>query len=231
MRIGIGITTAPRHVPTLSKSVQTLRQAGCDEWLFVSSDGPCQLDDEQAVTRVNDPVRGVLHNWFWTLEWLLEQPDNFDWLLILQDDAGWSLNGWPVLLDELVIAPNPKQIGFISLYLHRTTWNCLKKWKIKSPGIHGILKLGRTFDGALGLAFPRSTAEVLARNPKARQWSKNRNVDNVVGLFLEKKGYVNYHRIPSLVNHKLGSKNSTIKVKKSDDTPIWSQTAQKVEWK
>lgn len=210
-----------------------MRRAGCEEWVFISSDGPVDVDDTHTLVRVNDPPKGVLKNWKATLLWMVEQKDQFDWILMLQDDVTWSKKGWPALIKELQLCSiDPETIGFISLYLHRTTWGSIKPYKVKKPGIYEVkARSPYRFDGATALVIPRTTAEVLVYSPDMLDWPRNRNVDNVVEGRLAEYGFRIFHRVPSLVNHKLGSGNSTIKRKSTDDTPRWEKVAQVVAWR
>jgi len=220
-------------VRSVNRSINSLRRAGCNDWIFVSSDGPVYLTDDNVLVNVNDPPKGVLKHWFFALQWILGHRDRFDWILMLQDDVTWSKKGWEVLLEELQTFPaDPETVGFVSLYLHRTTWGSMKSSKVKKPGIYEAKARGSyKFDGALALAIPRTTAELLVHDPEMRKWHRNRNIDNVVEGRLAEYGFRNFHRIPSLVNHKLGSGNSTIKRKSTDDTPRWEKVAQVVEWR
>ena len=218
MNIAVAITTAPRPVPTLNKSIQSFRQAGFDEKIHIFADGISpEVEDQNVSIIVNEPKLEELANWFSALDYLLSL--NTDWVMLIQDDATWAKNSKKQLEKDLEHVSKLPDVGFYSLFTHRTVYKRLPK----ETGIHCINREYRG-DGAVCYVFPRDAAMKLAEEPANRQWHTKRNTDNVVSGRLNDMGYNTYYRIPSMINHTLGSANSSLKPKSPDDTPSWVES-------
>lgn len=86
----VGITTAPRRVPTLSQSLQSLIAAGWSEpTLFADGEVDIPREFSQIPKQVRTPNRGARAHYYLTLCDLLQNHPQADAILMAQDDALW----------------------------------------------------------------------------------------------------------------------------------------------
>ena len=220
-QVAIAITTAPRPVETLVRSYCSLCDAGFLEhpkWLL--SDGP--IPDELAragrlTLRRNDPPLGGLKNWAAALETLVQE-SNAAWLLVLEDDILWARGAAKALARDLEGLDRRcrERVGYVSLYLSRKVSREIERTRQRKPLAAGLWQTSMAGEcwGSQAYCVPRETAVALLRDPKfddlRRNYVKNRNRDNIVSGCLAAMGLRLYYRVPSLVNHQLGSANSSL---------------------
>lgn len=218
MRLAIGITTAPRPRETFTRSYSSLRAAGFTDPVLVKADGPVAFEDGGAAVRENVPILGGLKNWCDTLETLLNDSPA-PWLLILEDDILWAKGAAAALAQDLrkldVIRGG---VGYLSLYLSRKVARGIEQRRGGKlpPGLF-TTDIAAECWGSQAYVIPRETArELLADtgfDDRRRNYEKNRNRDNIVSGCLAKMGKRLYYRVPCLVNHELGSANSSLALK------------------
>lgn len=212
-------TTAPRPMPTLAHSVASFRNAGFDaplvlcDWL---DEGALDLASVDAARiEINSPPLGCLKNWARALLELCRA--QAPWCLIAQDDTIWASGSYAVLKKELLSIQQTKrfaQLGMISLFCPQRVSNyLLKRHAHLSHGYYDV-DMGWDTWGAQAFLFPLHSARLLHQDPQFMKfvdtYTKNRNVDRIVPkCLLDMKLKVRY-RIPSLVEHSLGSGNSSL---------------------
>lgn len=211
LSLALAMTTAPRGTPTLDRSIASLRAAGFDHELAI-------LEDAEKV--------GAFPNWVRAVRHLLDATDA-DWLMVLQDDTTWASGSRAVLEREiLALGERARHAGLLSPFLVNKIARELAQRNSLRPGWHPS-QLGYHSGGALCYILPRPSAvQLLADdvfNGLLREHRKN--IDRwVPGRFLE-LGRETLFRYPSLINHTLGSGNSSIKPKKPHDTAHWRAVA------
>lgn len=214
------VTTAPRPEPTLERSVRSLTQAGWAKPLVLCdgvSDGALSLVSSGLSARVllNDPPLGCLRNWARALLEVCRAQSL--WGMIVQDDTVWAANSCAVVWNELLNMQQGKrfnQLGMISLFCpQRVSTYLLKRHAHLNHGYYDC-DLGWDTWGAQAFLFPLHAARLLHQDPQFMRYvdtySKNRNVDRIVPkCLLDMKLKVRY-RIPSVVDHSMGSGNSSL---------------------
>ena len=211
--LAIVITTAPRPVETLTRSHASLRAAGFDQPVAILAD----CDTSLPGTIRNDPPLGGLANWWAALDVLLAT--DAAWLMILEDDVIWAAGSAEALARDLATLEGNPAVGLLSLYVHPSMGRHLAR---KRPGLHRLDK-GYDARGSQAYVLPRAAAERLAAGD--RSWHRNRNRDQVICGRLQDIGLGQWYRLPGLVNHSLGSGNSSLKPKKPQDTRFWRAVA------
>lgn len=196
-RWAVGVTTAPRDVPTLSDCLPTLLQAGWDKpRLFV--DGRMEVPDQFAsLTRTDrTPIMGAWPNYYLSLAELLMREPEADAYMLVQDDVLFG-NGMDVrsYLEE-VLWPGPP--GIASLY-------CSRGYTQPANGWYRMRETWRL--GALAFIFCREAAqEFLAdRDVVLHRWSRRKNgladISWRVGQWAASADVPVYFTTPSLVQH------------------------------
>lgn len=221
--ISVGIITAPRPKPTLNVSVRSLREdAGCDEKVYVFSDGPFSgLPCGDVMMVRNTPPLGNFRNWVRALQFIYKKTDA-DWLMICEDDIVWARGAWSALLKETDLVNGMlyrlPHLGAISLYLPIRMSKRLEEGLSAAPRDgyhHARMQIGLKMWGAQCLMLPRLEAgrflegRGLDHYIQKPRWQKN--VDGIVADVIQTLGLRIYWRIPCLVDHTpLGEGNSTL---------------------
>lgn len=175
----VGVTTAPRRVSYLDRTVESLRGAGFSRPIIFAdygSDGDC-VQTEHA---------GTFQNWLSALRILSTLPGDF--VLLAQDDVLFCRN----IRGMLDAMPWPYRCGCISLYT-------------SSKDAHGI-GLGRLKNrnpfGALAYLFPRDVARKIVRDEVAWSWRSHRNVDQFCPTVIINRLNLRFYSFsPSLCQH------------------------------
>lgn len=211
-RLASIVTTAPRPKTTLRESLVSFRHAGFHDELLVLADGVPQerVDDLGAHIVVNDPPLGCLKNWAFALTLLVERASHFDYVAVLQDDILWALNS-----NTILEGYPPPGNGVTSLYCPRkVSTHLMKKYGDPLPAGYVASELGWETWGAQAFLFTPDTARQLRDSDMfvdyVANYVKNRNVDRIVGQCLMDIGIPLYYRVPCLVNHELGNRNSSL---------------------
>ncbi|HEY2157755.1 MAG TPA: hypothetical protein VGH33_19150 [Isosphaeraceae bacterium] len=193
----VGVTTAPRAVPTLADCLASLAAAG---WksprLFV--DGDVAIPEAFAHLPRTDrrPQIGAWPNYYLALGELLMRDPEADAYMIVQDDslfAGFDIRGYL----ERILWPG-RRPGITSLF-------CSRAYTRPEPG-------WREFEGvwiwcALAFIFPREAAQrfLADRDVVLHRWSKTRHnlaeIDWRVGRWAADHDVPVYYPTPSLVQH------------------------------
>jgi hypothetical protein len=226
--LAIAITTAPRLIPTLDRSVASLRAAGVALPLLVHADGACPPITDAACDVVTRPEAvGALRHWVETLRLLLVR-HSATHLLMLQDDLTWARRSarairyaWPHL------AP------FWTWYVDPTVGRYLEQQHGPlMPGPY-LSTLGARSNGALCYGFTRELAEAILASPllSAALETHRQGIDKRIPGICAALGQPLQVWVPGLVNHELGSGNSSIKRKPPKDTRRWQAVAPGAAWR
>lgn len=221
VNLAIAMTTAPRPIETVQKSLASLRAAGFGQHVLVSFDGPdhdgpdVSADPDWTVCTYGARV-GVPRHWLRTLETLLYTTSE-PWLLMLQDDTTWQTGAAAALeARRKALAP------FWSLYVDKTVATHLEAshGRPLAPGAY-YSRLGHQSGGALAYGFWRPFAERLVGDPGFREdvETHERGIDRWVPKAALSLGHALQVWVPSLVTHTLGSGNSSMRPKAPRDTP------------
>lgn len=194
----VGVTTAPRQVPTLERSLASLIAAGWNSPRLFAEPGteiPPQFRNLPISQR--DTVLGAFPNWYLGLAELVMREPQADAYLLCQDDVLFS-EGLRDYLEES-LQPN-RDAGVISVYCpsHYATG--------REPGFH-IENRGWHSWGALAYILPAASARALLCDSKVLEHRLNgpadglRNIDSVVGRWCRQTGKTYVVHVPSLAQH------------------------------
>lgn len=218
--LAFAYTTAPRPTPTLARSLASLRAAGWTDRVLICADGAVQeLTDPAIEVLLNASPLGVLKNWVATLGHLIEQT-TASHVMVLQDDVTWA-RGSAAAIERLL----PKVAPFWTWYVDPKVGRCLEiqSGRTLRPGAY-LSRMGYQTGGALCFGFQRAFAERVLASAELADYlatHRNQNIDRVIPAVCLALGEPLQVWVPSLVNHRLGCANSTIKPKKPRDTRYW----------
>lgn len=193
MRWAVGITTAPREVPTLDRCLESLQRAGWQQpRLFV--DGRIDRPYDLPVT-LRDPAVGAWPNYYLALMELLQREPDADALMVVQDDAVFYDRVYlKDCLDQVLWLADPP--GLVSLY-------CSSAYTMTQSGWHRCAE--RWNWGALAIVFPRALAVRFLTDEQAleHRWQPygDRYIDDVIGDFCIRHDIPIHYPCPSLVQH------------------------------
>lgn len=215
--IHFGIITAPRPVPTLQRSVASLRAAGFDGHIVISSDDPQVASPKGCYAMINSPALGNLRNWVACLNRLLTlATDDADWLCVCEDDISWVPNSIDRLEGELKalrVASSFSRNGALSLFFPIAMARDIDKGTRLSRGWYPHNRGFKTW-GAQCFLLSRTMAIDLLESDGLKgyladpKWTKN--VDGIVAHSLLKLNLSILYRVPCLVDHDLGEGNSSL---------------------
>lgn len=220
--ISFGIITAARPISTIERSLQSLREAGFDDDVVISSDDPLTPFMVGCQVAQNQSPLGNLRNWHQCLTLLMRSTEN--WLCVCEDDITWVRDCRPALeydLRVLASSSRLRTVGALSLYFPiAMSREIEEKGKALGNGWHAATRGFRTW-GAQCFLFTRSMAADLLASKKFREYVDNprwtKNVDGVVADSIGQEDLRILYRVPCLVNHDLGDANSSLGY--ADDRP------------
>ena len=180
----VAVTTAPRPVPTLNRTLASLGRAGFD--------GVQVFDDAGR--------KGAWPNWLLAVQTLLQRHAEADALLLCQDDAVFC-RGLREYLDRTLWpdAGERPGVALCSPY-------CPGPYRRKQSGWHQQ-KRGWYLVGALCWALPRRAAEAVLRDLGTVR--ANDRIDARVGKWASETDRSVWYHSPSLVQH-VGNENSAL---------------------
>lgn len=178
----VGITTSPRRIPTLSRTVKSLREAGWENPHIFSEPGVNPL--KHCVWHQNKERLGGWPNFVSMAKQIVEI--DADAYLLLQDDVLLS----PNLRAYLESTSPPRGAACLSPYTsskyHRDGW-----------GWHTARYKGLV--GALAFIFTKDKLRSLLASPWAREKQSN-GIDTFIGRWAKRNGGIQFHS-PSLCEH------------------------------
>ena len=197
-RWSVGVTTAPRRVATLSRTLASVAAAGWSEARLFAEPGSELPDDAlRLACSQRDVPLGAFPNWVLGLaELVLREPES-DAYLMLQDDVLLTANVRGYL--ERTLWPR-REVGLVSLYTpsHYSAG--------KTYGYHEQPCAWDSW-GALAYVFPNPAARALLADPLLVDHRRHgpagglRNIDSVVGLWRQRRRLPYIVHVPSLAQH------------------------------
>jgi hypothetical protein len=213
LRLGIAITTAPRPEGQdyFSLAHASLRSAGFDEHLHVFAEpGSPTVADEEMTRHAHKQKLGCFGNFRQAVRHMSKQ-EEYDWVLMLQDDVVFRDDAAARLRAE-VVSREVAKTGFLSLYTnkamrpatadgreegwHRPNFYMGEVAKGKRPA-----KRGKGYWGALAGCWPRETLVRMQQHPRFRDHTHHRKVDVVIGHSCIEMGLDVATYVPSLADH------------------------------
>jgi len=187
VRFAVGVTTAPRGVDYLARTLASLKAAGWERPTVFAEPGspiPAGHCPGQVVQR--DQSLGIFGNWRQSLLDLLD--GDAEAILLCQDDVVLCRGARARL--ERDLWPTPRT-GCVSLYCgapHATG--------------RGLTRIRRkNIWGACALVFPRDAAARLIDHRLVRNWRRSKKVDILVGSVLNALHLELWAYSPSLAQH------------------------------
>lgn len=248
MKIAWAMMTAPRPVPTVNASLASFRAAGFTDRVSVFSDAVPKgtapaIDDQNVEVTVATKRLGNLHAWDAVASNMRrnhvgfaaqESGSTVDAVAIMQDDIAWSAGAAAVLHAELAAMGDELtgRAGYFSLYPFerhveesRAGDGKLLRWR----NWHAT-RLGRKAVGAQCLILPADAVKKLLgfRLYYEHLVRNARGDDQVVSECLDALGLSLWVRLPGLVSHAPGIKNSALGHKCPPDA-LWEEEARHYE--
>ena len=191
----VGVTTAPRRIPTLEMCLSSLCDVGWES-VHVFVDGDVELPEQvsQQHQTIRRPAAGAWRNFYLAIVELLSRYPEADAIMMVQDDAYWP-KGFPVreYLEQLHW-PNDQRF-LVSPY-------CCADYATDQNGWN---KFSGTWQyGAVALVFSRTSAEAFVADSMVMsrcKSSQSGGIDTIVGLWAEQNQISIYFPTPSLVQH------------------------------
>jgi hypothetical protein len=197
-RWAVGVTTAPRRLPTLDWCLDSLIRAG---WvtprLFVDSAVTVAGRFADLPVSLRDGKLGAWPSYYLALVELLMREPEADAFFLVQDDV--ILYDREDLRDYLEQALWPADpVGAVSLF-------CSSAYTHPTPGWHS--RPEPWFWGAQAFVFPRDSARRFVADPDVlgHRWSDRyrglAHIDVVIGEWAARHGLPIFHPTPSLAQH------------------------------
>jgi len=197
-RWSVGVTTAPRAVPTLERCLASLTRAGWDHpRIFAEPDAPVPVG--LPVTRRASRM-GAWPNWYLALAELVMLDPLADCYFLSQDDVVYCRHVREFLEQDLWPA---RETGMISLYCPSIYYG---QQQLPDYGPHEIMA-GFSLVGALTYLFPAASARALLQDTQVveHRLKGHRhglcNIDAVVGRWAQQTGRKVFYYSPALATH------------------------------
>lgn len=197
--LSIGMTYKQRRKETIGKSLNSLRNAGFTDPVYIFSEPNPGVIPEGITVLQNETNLGCSANFLNALSWLVKNTDS-EYLAIVQDDVVYYRNAKEEWLKHVAITKETnRNVGYWSLYL------ATKHRDLTVGKDYGFLyhEIGWCFWGALAYIFTRQSATDLINDDQFISMvnGNHKNVDCAVGTVLLKQGKRCYFSYPSLTNH------------------------------
>ena len=194
----VGVTTAPRPVPTLERCLKSLAVAGwSDPHIFAEPEAVIPDGFEDLVVSRRPVTMGAFPNWYLSLTEMVMANPHADAYLLCQDDILLSAGLRQYLDGRLWPAA---EVGVVSLYCPRHYTN------EDVNGFHEIHEGSGTW-GALAYLFPNPSVRALLADPLFTDHRHHgrrqglRNIDSITGLWCQERGLPYFVHSPSLIQH------------------------------
>lgn len=235
----VGMTTAPRPVPTIWESLMSLRaDAGYRGPITILDD--CSGQQRVAYNihwHVNKGKLGPLLNFVELLRMLMDTGAQY--IVLLEDDIIWAENAWDIMWQDIA-AINRTAFLYSPYSSYTVSKPLLKRFHKLKPGLYNMNFAGKA-GGSQAYVMTRNAAETLMKDslwqvrlsaardmpfdPTRRKANMNADRDGQVSAALMRQRVPVIYRIPSLVNHSLGSANSSYWFKPEQDTVFFEPQA------
>jgi len=194
----VGVTTAPRTVVTLGRTLRSLAEAGwTDAFVFAEPDSSTEgvRASHQWIPR--GVTLGAFPNWYLSLTELVLREPHADSYFLCQDDVVFRSGLREYLEQILWPGPSPQVLSVYCAAVHD---------RGERPGFQRLDEGWQTC-GALSLIFPNSVARALLCDTMFLLHRRNgplngmTSIDSVVGLWCQNSGITYYVHSPSLAQH------------------------------
>ena len=220
----VGVTTAPRTVPTLARTLESLSEAGwADVFVFAEPDAPDERSLPGHVWCPRGSKLGAFSNWYLSLTELVLRAPHADAYFLCQDDVAFCRDMRIYLEDILWLNPSPQVVSPYCAAVHDSE---------SVSGFHRLDEGARTC-GALSLIFPNAVARALLCDSFFLQHRRSglgkgvAHIDSVIGTWCRTTGIGFFVHSPSLCQH-LGE-HSTL-WKNIEPSPRRSASSFQTEW-
>lgn len=197
-RWSVGVTTAPRRMPTLARCLSAISQAGWPfPWIF--SDGECALPenfDHLPVTQRTDQV-GAWPSYYLALQEMQLRDPDADAFMVVQDDAQLYHRENLRQYLESILWPS-EFVGAVSLF-------CSSAYSRGQPGWYSLDE--HWVWGALAFIFPAERLREFLQDPAVQDHRRTgrfnglQNIDVVIGKWAKRRGFEIWYPYPSLCQH------------------------------
>ena len=187
----VGITIAPRQIENYTHTIDSFLDAGWNSiHMFVEPDVKVADKHKHLPLTQRKTKLGAWKNWLTSLNDLIEFYPNADCYGLIQDDIIFCRGAKKFL--EYTLWP-AQDVGVCSVFTpsHYTREN---------PGWYKTNKKGKLWM-AQTYFFPPDSARNCATHPICVDWTKEKQIDNVVGRWADYSEQYPYYFSPSLVQH------------------------------
>lgn len=192
------------------KSAASLRKAGFTETLHCFTEPGAEShvprpEQWQIELHKNKKRLGCFPNFRHSLKYLLDNTQS-DWILMLQDDCIWRLDG-AAIIQAAINDPELQEVGFLSPYTSKAMvakdkQKTEKYWAERNAWLDCTF-YNRAFWGAVAMLFPRKSAERMENeSQRYRNHNHHRKLDVVVGNAIRRELElpIKVH-VPSICDH------------------------------
>lgn len=213
-KLAIGMTVGLRRNKGViydyaEQAAFSLRQAGFAEELhcFTEPEAGMHMPRPKrwkAKIHQNEEKLGCFPNFRHSLKYLLDNTDA-DWILMLQDDCIWRVDG-SQRIHEAISDPKFADAGFLSPYTSKAMVEPdarePKKWRSRNAWLPCRFH-NNAFWGAVAMLFPRRSAQRMEdESERYRNHKHHRKLDVVVGNAMRRELELPiYVHVPSLCDH------------------------------
>jgi hypothetical protein len=189
----VGLLTAPRSVPTILSTLQSLQVAGFSPVHIFAEPGSWIPDKFRDYPRtVHSQRRGNFANFYSSLVALYQNRPDAQSYAIFQDDVrpAGGLKAW---CDDQFW---PLKAGLVSLFTPRVHAGAELGWRLLSPGFYRVF-------GGQALVFRRDVLQQFLADPQIiREFQHGKNNDDaVVSAWATRQGVRIAYHTPSLIQH------------------------------
>ncbi|MCH9776822.1 MAG: hypothetical protein K0U90_10350 [Planctomycetes bacterium] len=194
----VGVTTAPRAVSVLDRTLESLSRAGWPEiHVFAEPDSVVTHKADQCYWHQRGKILGAFSNWYISLTELVLLDPHADAYLLCQDDIVLSRDTRPYLEKVLWCNEGSQVLSIYCAEVH------------DEPNHIGFNQLDADWNtcGALALIFPNAVARALLCDPLFLDHRRNGPsngdacIDSVLGRWCRRSNIRYYVHHPSLVQH------------------------------
>ncbi|QDT35559.1 class I SAM-dependent methyltransferase [Thalassoglobus polymorphus] len=194
----VGVTTSPRRIPTINRTLDSLRRAGWSSpWLFLDSAVDIAERHAHLPVTFREAATGAWPNYFLSLSELVMRAPDADAYMIIQDDALLTQSEKLRNYLEKVLWPH-EDIGVISLF-------CSSAYDQKEEGWHELKE--QWVWGAVAMIFSNASAwafitdKKIIEHRKTGRFNGTRNIDVTIGEWLQRTKQKILFPVPSLSAH------------------------------
>lgn len=205
--VTVGITTAERSEPYLSRTLESLRNSSWSGGVYIRSEPGVVLPalPDGSSIYINETRQGCFHNWH-QAAWHLVEHSNTPWILLLQDDVIFAADVFAQLPAVLQRFDRP-DVGFVSLYTNRA----MAPTHIQDGWGLANYRSDKGYWGALATCWRRDSLHAALQTPALSQPElahppgtasvMHRKIDVLIGRACLHLSLKIYTPLPSLVDH------------------------------